>query len=109
MIIEHLTVSIPEGTEAAFLEADKSVWTATLAQQPGFIGKETWVELGDRTRVHLTIRWETREEWKAVPTDLLAATDQRMTDTFGHPVPVLSCEEFEVVGWTLRARAGRSA
>ncbi|MEM6275494.1 MAG: TIGR03792 family protein [Pseudomonadota bacterium] len=98
MIIEHLTVSIPDGTEAAFLKADAEVWTATLAAQPGYIGKETWVELGDRTRVHLTIRWQTRDEWKSVPGDLLAATDRRMTEVFGHAVPVLSCEEFEVIG-----------
>ncbi|MEM1375446.1 MAG: TIGR03792 family protein [Pseudomonadota bacterium] len=98
MIIEHLTVAIPDGAEDAFVRADADVWTATLAAQPGFLGKETWVELGDRTRVHLTIRWASRAEWKAVPGELLTATDARMTEVFGHAVPVLNCEEFEVIG-----------
>lgn len=98
VIIEHLTLAIPDGTEDAFLRADAEVWTDTLSAQPGFLGKETWVELNARTRVHLTIRWATREDWKAVPGDLLEATDARMTKAFGHAVPVLSCEEFEVIG-----------
>ncbi|MGR3492881.1 MAG: TIGR03792 family protein, partial [Shimia sp.] len=77
--------------------ADSEVWTATLSQQPGYIGKEVWVDLEHPTHAHLIIRWETKAQWKAVPTDLLAATDTRMTEVFGTPVPVLSCQELRVL------------
>jgi len=97
MIIEHLTVAIPAGTHAEFLIHDAAIWTATLSKQPGFLGKETWLEADDPTRLHLIIRWQTREEWKAVPGDLLAATDAAMTEAFGRPVPVLSCVDLEVL------------
>ena len=97
MVIEHLIVSIPADTQARFLEIDAQVWTAMLPQQPGFVGKETWIDRDDPTRVHLIIRWETYEEWKAVPTDLLAETDARMTQAFGHHVPVLSCTALDVL------------
>lgn len=98
MIIEHLTVGIPAGSYRTFLEHDAAIWTATLSQQPGYVGKETWIEAEDDTRVHLIIRWETREQWKAVPTDLLAETDARMAAAFGTPVPVLNCTDLEVIG-----------
>ncbi|MEM9436053.1 MAG: TIGR03792 family protein [Pseudomonadota bacterium] len=98
MIIEHLVVAIPEGTSESFLQHDAAIWTATLAQQPGFLGKETWLEADDATRVHLIIRWETRAQWKAVPPALLAATDVAMAEAFGRPVPVLSCTDLEVIG-----------
>ncbi|MEM1233990.1 MAG: TIGR03792 family protein [Pseudomonadota bacterium] len=98
MIIEHLTVAIPSGRASEFLDHDTAIWTATLAQQPGFVGKETWIEAEDDTRVHLIIRWETREQWKSVPGDLLAETDARMAAAFGVPVPVLSCTDLEVIG-----------
>ncbi|MEL6913741.1 MAG: TIGR03792 family protein [Pseudomonadota bacterium] len=98
MIIEHLTVAIPAGTQAAFIAHDAAVWTATLSRQPGFIGKETWAEASDPTRIHLIIRWETRAQWKSISPDLLAATDRRMEAAFGHPVPVLSCADCEVIG-----------
>jgi len=98
VIIEHLTVAIPSGTSEAFLKHDAAIWTATLAQQPGFIGKETWIEAEDDTRVHLIIRWESRAQWKAVPPALLAATDTAMSAAFGQSVPVLSCTDLELIG-----------
>ncbi|MEO0485927.1 MAG: TIGR03792 family protein [Pseudomonadota bacterium] len=98
MIIEHLTVSIPAGTHTAFLAHDAAIWTATLAAQPGFAGKETWLQADDPTRVHLIIRWDTREQWKAIPQALLAQTDAAMAAAFGRPVPVLSCTDCEVIG-----------
>ncbi|MEM8592988.1 MAG: TIGR03792 family protein [Pseudomonadota bacterium] len=97
MIIEHLTLNVPPETRAAFLECDAAIWTTTLAAQAGFLGKETWIEAEAPDRVHLIIRWETREAWKSVPPDLLAATDARMTDAMGAPQAVLSCTDLEVV------------
>lgn len=97
MIIEHLTVSVPAGAHDRFLTDDAEIWTKTLAAQPGYLGKEVWVEAEDPTRIHLIIRWSSREAWKSVPSDLLAATDIRMTETFGQPVPVLSCMDLEVL------------
>ncbi|MGR3436365.1 MAG: TIGR03792 family protein [Shimia sp.] len=98
MIIEHLVVGVPADAHAAFVAKDAEVWTATLAAQPGYLGKEVWAQADDPTRMHLVIRWETRAQWKAVPEDVLAATDAAMTEAFGRPVPVLSCTDLEVIG-----------
>jgi uncharacterized protein (TIGR03792 family) len=97
MVIEHLTLRVPLALRSRFLEADAAIWTAVLSAQPGFLGKETWVDAADPKAVHLVIRWETRAAWKAVPADLLAATDARMTAALGQPCPVVSCTDLDVL------------
>lgn len=97
MVIEHLTLRVPLALRPLFLEADATVWTATLAAQPGFLGKETWAEAADPDKLHLIIRWQSREAWHAVPPALLAATEARMTAAFGQPCAVLSCTDCNVL------------
>jgi uncharacterized protein (TIGR03792 family) len=97
MVIEHLTLRIPLALRPRFLTADAEIWTATLAVQPGFVAKETWADVGQPDRIHLIIRWQTRALWKAVPADLLAETDARMTAAMGQPCAVLSCTDYDVL------------
>jgi uncharacterized protein (TIGR03792 family) len=97
MIIEHLTLRVPLPLRPRFLQADAEIWTATLAAQPGYLGKETWGQADDAEVLHLIIRWQTRAAWKAVPAALLAATDARMTAVLGQSCPVLSCTDCEVL------------
>ncbi len=67
MVIEQLSFVVPVDEQARFLAADTAIWTAVLAAQPGYLGKETWREAADPARLHLIIRWENRAAWKAVP------------------------------------------
>jgi uncharacterized protein (TIGR03792 family) len=97
MVIEHLTVRVPIALRSLFLEADAKVWTATLAAQPGFLAKETWADAADPETLHLIIRWQSREQWKAVPPAVLAETDARMTAALGQPCAVLSCNDCDVL------------
>ncbi|MCU0905589.1 MAG: TIGR03792 family protein [Tabrizicola sp.] len=98
MIIEHLTFSVPLALRPAFLALDAEIWTATLARQHGFLGKEVWTDTGAPDTFHLIIRWTDRDAWKAVPADLLAETDQRFAAALGVQIPVLSCIEHRVLG-----------
>jgi uncharacterized protein (TIGR03792 family) len=97
MVIEHLTLRVPLALRPRFLEADELVWTATLAAQPGYLGKETWVYAADPDTLHLIIRWQSRAQWQAVPANLLADADTRMADAMGQPCPVLSCTDYDVL------------
>lgn len=97
MVIEHLRLRVPLALRPRFLQADAEVWTATLAAQPGFVAKETWADVADPDTLHLVIRWQSRVEWKAVPTALLADADARMTAAMGQPCPVLSCTDCDVL------------
>ena len=98
MIIEQLTFRVPASLRPRFLDLDAQIWTAALAQCPGYLGKEVWLEAEGSDALHLVIRWTTRDAWKAVPAALLAETDRRFAAALGQSVPVLRCLEHEVVG-----------
>jgi uncharacterized protein (TIGR03792 family) len=97
MVIEQLTFQVPAALQTRFLALDAEIWTATLAAQPGYLGKEVWVEASRPDTLHLIIRWQTRAAWKAVPADLLARTDQHFTAALGQVIPVERCLDQDVV------------
>jgi uncharacterized protein (TIGR03792 family) len=96
MIIEQLTFRVPAVLRARYLTLDAEIWTAVLAAQPGFLGKEAWVEAADPEVLHLIIRWRSRADWKAVPPSLLRDTDRRFVAALGQEIPVLRCLDQEV-------------
>jgi uncharacterized protein (TIGR03792 family) len=83
--VEELTFNVDTKAIDAFLRLDDQVWTAHLAEQPGFLGKESWVaDAADTTgdnrgkrEVKLVIRWRSLADWQGVPKEGLAATDAR--------------------------------
>jgi uncharacterized protein (TIGR03792 family) len=97
MVVEHLVIPVPPVAQARFLALDAAIWTAVLAAQPGFLGKEVWADPAAPDRLHLIIRWTDRAAWKAVPADLLAATDLRFAAALGLNLPVASCTGYDVV------------
>jgi uncharacterized protein (TIGR03792 family) len=96
MIIEQLTFRVPAALRQRYLDLDAQIWTAALAAQPGFLGKECWIEAADPEVLHLIIRWRSRADWKAVPAPVLQATDQRFVAALGQDIPVLRCLDQEV-------------
>jgi uncharacterized protein (TIGR03792 family) len=97
MVIEQLTFIVPPALRDRFLDLDRDIWTATLAAQAGFLGKEVWVEAGDPGRLHLIIRWQDRASWKSVPTALLAETDRRFAASLGQVIAVDRCLDQDVI------------
>jgi uncharacterized protein (TIGR03792 family) len=97
MVIEQLTFRVPLSLQPRFLALDAEIWTATLAAQPGYLGKEVWVEADTPETLHLIIRWQTRAAWSAVPAEVLALTDQRFTAALGQVIPVERCLDQDVV------------
>ncbi len=97
MVIEQLTFQVPVAGQPRFLAQDAAIWTAALAAQPGFLGKEIWREAGAPERLHLVIRWVDRAAWKAVPSDVLAKTDAAFTAALGTSYPVLRCLDQDVL------------
>jgi len=90
-VIEHLTVRVPVALQPRYMTADAAVWTAALAAQPGYLGKEVWADLDDPERLHLVIRWASRADWDAVPRRLLESTEARFRAAIGAEIPIDSC------------------
>jgi len=98
MVIEWLTLRLPPAEQSRYLVLDAEIWTPALAACPGFFGKEVWRAAADPGVVNLIIRWQSREDWKAVPGLILAETEARFVAALGYLVPVLSCTDLDVLG-----------
>lgn len=87
MVIEWQRVRMRPDLRQRFLERDEEVWTAGLAREPGFLGKEVW--LGeDPGEVVLVIRWRSEEDWKGVAAGRLAELESRFRNGLpeGHEI-----------------------
>ncbi|NJL01096.1 MAG: TIGR03792 family protein [Spirulinaceae cyanobacterium RM2_2_10] len=99
MVIEWLQFRIAPEQRDRFLQADAEIWTATLAEYDGFLGKEVWLNPEQADEVTMVIRWQTRADWSAVPADVLKATDARMAERLGYPPEIIAASEYTVSRW----------
>jgi uncharacterized protein (TIGR03792 family) len=97
MIIEWLRYRVPTEFQTAFLEADARLWTQTLAAQPGFLGKESWLEPADAQTLTLVIRWASLAEWKSIPVSVLETADRAFITALGKNFEMLESRSFEVL------------
>ncbi|MDJ0549362.1 MAG: TIGR03792 family protein, partial [Microcystis sp. M49637_WE12] len=43
MVIEWLEFQVKPEAREKFIQKDQEIWTKFLAKQPGFLGKELWI------------------------------------------------------------------
>ncbi len=56
MVIELLKVEVAAQYQEKYLQIDQEIWTKAIAQFPGFINKEVWLNPYAPTEVILIIR-----------------------------------------------------
>lgn len=97
MVIECLTVAVQPEHREAYVQADEEIWTAALSQYPGFLGKEVWISPDDLSQVVLIVRWNSFEEWQAVPQDVLETTEAQFEQAVGEGVyEITNSQRFQV-------------
>jgi uncharacterized protein (TIGR03792 family) len=96
MVIEWLCIEVPVAEQAPYLAQDAAIWTAALARNTGYLGKEVWVRPDKPTTLNLIIRWASLTDWKAVPAALLAQSDAAFQAALGKVYPVQECITYEV-------------
>lgn len=97
MVIEWLKFKVFPQSRDSFIKLDHQIWTETLSQFPGFLGKEVWISPAIPDEVTLVMRWKTRQEWKAVPQDILDATEQKFAQQMqGHPYKMIESKEYQI-------------
>lgn len=79
MVIEWLKFEVDSESREQFIQQDEKIWTASLSTYPGFLGKEVWIEPNSPSKVVLTIRWQTREQWKSIPLKDLINIEQKFS------------------------------
>ena len=75
MVIEWQRIRIRPELRGLFLEKDREIWTAGLAREDGFLGKEVW--LGEDSEIFLVIRWRSEEDWQRMPGERMGDLDRR--------------------------------
>ena len=76
-VIEQLRLAVPASHRELWLQAEASSWQPWLEQQVGFEGRELfWAP--EREEGLLLIRWGSREQWKAIPSEEV----QRVQEVF---------------------------
>ncbi len=94
MVIEMLRVMVKAEEVDRYIRLDAEIWTPVLSACQGFLGKEVWFKPDGE--IMMVVRWATREAWKAIPTELLEATEQAFVHAIGHAVPFLEVQEYIV-------------
>lgn len=83
MVIEWLKFQVAESLRETFVQQDEAIWTAALAQYPGFRGKEVWLTADQPDEVVCVIQWESFAAWKSIPVEVLEATEQEFSRQMG--------------------------
>ncbi len=95
MVIEQLTFHVPPSLYERFLREDARIWTAFLSRQCGYEGKEVWREAGQPQKLHIVIRWRSREHRNALPRDQLIETELAFTEAMGTICPILATVDYD--------------
>ena len=83
MIIEWLGFTVKPQLRDKFVTQDHKIWTPILANVAGFVGKEVWFDPVRRDRVYIVVRWQSREQWQAIPPSLLQETEEKFALAVG--------------------------
>lgn len=98
MVVELLIVEVATEDREKYLQVDREIWTKAIAQFPGFISKEVWLNPQAPTEVNLIIRWRSREEWKSISTQLLAEIERQFAVKMGDTRhKIVESVEYQVV------------
>jgi uncharacterized protein (TIGR03792 family) len=96
MVIELLKIKVPPEIQQEYIQKDAEIWTAALAEYPGFVSKQVWLDPNNPTEVTLVIYWQTRSQWKAIPQEDLAVIEQRFTQQLGFTCEIVESSEYQL-------------
>ena len=96
MVIEWQRLQVRPDMLDLFLRKDAEIWTEALASEPGFLGKEIWLDEAAQ-EVILVIRWRSEEEWQGIPAERLAEVEQRFRSEVQEGVEILESRSFRSI------------
>ncbi|WP_017298415.1 TIGR03792 family protein [Nodosilinea nodulosa] len=96
MVIEWLTFAVDPDRRETFIRLDSEIWTAALSQYPGFISKEVWISPDLLDQVVVVIRWQTREQWKAISPADLEAIERQFDEAADFFHRIIDSREYQV-------------
>jgi uncharacterized protein (TIGR03792 family) len=96
VVIELLKFKVPSEEREKYIQKDAEIWTTALANYPGFLGKEVWINPNAPEEVTFVIHWATREQWKSIPQNELDIISKSFDTAVGFSVEVVESSEYQV-------------
>ncbi|MBD2440625.1 TIGR03792 family protein [Nostoc sp. FACHB-110] len=96
VVIELLKFRVNPHQRENFIQKDAEIWTTALAKYPGFLSKEVWINPNNPTEVIFLIRWNTLEQWQAVPQADLEQIEQQFAQAVGDIYQLVEVTEYQV-------------
>lgn len=96
IVIELLRCQVDPKHREQYLQKDAEIWTKALADCPGFLGKEVWLNPQEDSEVILIIRWATKEQWKSISEELLNQIEQEFAQQMGQTYTIVESSEYRV-------------
>jgi uncharacterized protein (TIGR03792 family) len=96
MVIEWLKFTVTSELREQFVQKDAEIWTVVLASYPGFLNKEVWISSDRLDEVVAVIRWESLEQWQAIPAEVLDQTEAKFAAAMGDTYQMVGAEKYQV-------------
>jgi uncharacterized protein (TIGR03792 family) len=96
MVIEWLKFNVSPELRETFVQKDAEIWTATLAQYPGFLNKEVWISTDELGEVITVLHWQSYEQWQAIPADVLEQTEAKFLAAMGNTYQLTEAKKYQV-------------
>ncbi|NJR38961.1 MAG: TIGR03792 family protein [Leptolyngbyaceae cyanobacterium CSU_1_4] len=96
MVIEWLKFTVVAELREQFVQRDAEIWTPVLAQYSGFLSKEVWISPERLDEVIAVIRWQSLEQWQAIPTSVLDETEARFLEAMGNTYKLIEASPYQV-------------
>lgn len=96
MEIEWLKIRVNPELREKFVQQDAEIWTAALAQYPGFLHKEVWISPENLAEVILVIHWDSLEDWKSVPVEHLKQIEAQFDAVMGNTYAIVEGSHYQV-------------
>ncbi|NJN85516.1 MAG: TIGR03792 family protein [Leptolyngbyaceae cyanobacterium SL_7_1] len=96
MVIEWLKVMVDPDVREQFVQTDEEIWTAALAEYPGFLGKDVWISPDNLAEVILIVRWSSFAAWDAIPPAELEQIEARFREAMGDTYEIVGSARYQV-------------
>jgi uncharacterized protein (TIGR03792 family) len=96
MVIEWLKVNVTPELREQYIQKDAEIWTTALSRYPGFLSKEVWISPDNLAEVVLIIRWESFEQWDAIPPEDLQRVEAQFAAVMGDTNRIVESSRYQV-------------
>lgn len=96
MVIEWLKFTVLPELREQFVQKDAEIWTSVLSEYPGFLNKEVWISPERLEEVIAVIRWQSLEQWQAIPKTVLDETEARFLEAMGSTYKLVEVSKYQV-------------